>query len=214
MIILSKNSGVNRDHSHLGNFTNYNDLIAEYPTGNLGDIAHVDTAQGLKWLSPIIGNYYPKGMYRWNGSAWESDVRNITDGLGELTSETIFNSSVVIGVDAVLTPTQLTANVNNYDPPGWRDGDGSIQRRILRLSSDGGTKRITGLRPSSTAMMNIITIVNVGTSGTVQPRNNNSNSTPEYRFLLGGNNSIEADEAATYYYDTTDLRWRAMNDWK
>ena len=47
-----------------------------------GDLAYVENAEGTKWLPGTLGgSYYPKGIYIYNGAAWESDRNAIVEQL-------------------------------------------------------------------------------------------------------------------------------------
>jgi hypothetical protein len=55
---------------------NYNALIAAYPppnTTHLGQFVFVENAQGTWWIpGPILGTYYPAGLYYCNGVDWKT----------------------------------------------------------------------------------------------------------------------------------------------
>ena len=54
---------------------NYNALIAAYPPPNsahLGQYVFCENSQGTSWLpGPILGTYYPAGVYYCNGVDWK-----------------------------------------------------------------------------------------------------------------------------------------------
>jgi len=55
---------------------NYNALIAAYPppnTTHLGQFVFVENAQGTWWIpGPVLGTYYPAGLYYCNGTTWKT----------------------------------------------------------------------------------------------------------------------------------------------
>ena len=55
---------------------NYNALIAAYPppnTTHLGQFVFVENAQGTWWIpGPVLGTYYPAGLYYCNGTDWKT----------------------------------------------------------------------------------------------------------------------------------------------
>jgi len=59
------------------NATDYSDLLTK--TGMISaDLAYVFASQGTQWLPGTIGgNYYPQGIYVYDGSSWTSDRNNI-----------------------------------------------------------------------------------------------------------------------------------------
>lgn len=69
----------------------FDDLNAQYPTGpdGVGVLAYVSNPQGTAWLpGGLGGDYYGKGLYEWNGSAWveannliEEELANILTAL-------------------------------------------------------------------------------------------------------------------------------------
>lgn len=60
---------------------NYNDLSAISGTA-IGQLSYVVNSQGTAWLPGTIGgNYYPAGIYIWNGSTWVSDRNAIAEQL-------------------------------------------------------------------------------------------------------------------------------------
>lgn len=102
------------------------------------------------------------------------------------------------------TPSQLTANVNNYDP-----ASGAGHYRTYRLSSN-ASRTITGMvsAPDGTE----VRFINVGTNNIVLAHQSAS-STAANRFLNAGavDITLAADEAAGAVYDATTQRWRV---WK
>jgi hypothetical protein len=54
----------------------YNALIAAYPppnTTHLGQFVFVENAQGTWWIpGPVLGTYYPAGLYYCNGATWKT----------------------------------------------------------------------------------------------------------------------------------------------
>jgi hypothetical protein len=70
--------------AHLGTFTNYTDLVTQYPTASVGDLAYVSNSQGTWWLPGTMGGtFYSKGDYQWNGTFWDSSVDEIAAQLEE-----------------------------------------------------------------------------------------------------------------------------------
>ena len=124
-------------------------------------------------------------------------------------------NSFIYQDDSVLTPPTLTADVDDYNPAGFQEGgDGDVLVSILRVSSNGGTDDIRGLKAPNPAKRVVVIFQNVGTSGTVQLTNNAGTSQPANRFMNNANVNIAPNEGAAVVYDTTDLRWRQLSDYK
>jgi hypothetical protein len=99
---------------------NYNALIAAYPppnTTHLGQFVFVENAQGTWWIpGPVLGTYYPAGLYYCNGTDWktadvpyqatqvEVDAGTVTD---KFVSPETFNNSTQL---ASKVPTTRTIN--------------------------------------------------------------------------------------------------------
>lgn len=104
-------------------------------------------------------------------------------------------------IDGALTPSQITANQNNYDPPGLASAT------TLRLSTD-ASREITGL--SGTARGRIITIRNVGSFNIVL-KDESASSTAANRFSLYADVTLEPDQVVFMQYDQTSARWFAIS---
>jgi len=127
----------------------------------------------------------------------------------------VYEGARSFGDNTVLTPPALTGITDDYDPAGWRDGDGEVVISVLPLQTDGlANRQVRGIVPSSTATRNIVLIINVGTANNVVMANNNASSAAENRFLLNGNQALAPNESASFYYCTTAQRWRPMSDYK
>jgi hypothetical protein len=97
-----------------------------------------------------------------------------------------------------LTPAQITADQNNYNPTGL------AAAYVLRLSSD-ATRTITGLAGGADGRELIL--VNVGSQNIVLA-DEHASSTAANRFALDTSLTLGADTAARLLYDSTSTRWR------
>jgi len=80
VINLSNPQGSSQPFSYTAD--NYTALIGLAPTANLNDLAYVRNAQGTQWLPGSLGgNYYPSGIYLYNGTNWVSDRNAIVNRL-------------------------------------------------------------------------------------------------------------------------------------
>lgn len=100
-----------------------------------------------------------------------------------------------------ISPAQITANQNDYNPTGLTAAS------VLRLSSD-ASRNITGLVTALLTSRTML-ITNVGTQDIVLV-NQSASSTADYRFEIGANITIGANEGVILLYDTTSRRWRCV----
>jgi hypothetical protein len=98
-----------------------------------------------------------------------------------------------------LSPTQLAANTDNYNPTGLENA------KVLRLSTD-ASRDLTGIAGGFAGRE--LVIFNVGAQDLVLK--NNATSTEANRFLLGADVTLGANESAHIFYDATSARWRAV----
>jgi hypothetical protein len=101
------------------------------------------------------------------------------------------------------TPTQLTANQNNYS--GLTD-----LKVVHRLSSD-AARSITGIVPGTAADGLSKTLINIG-SFNITLANESTSSTAANRFTCstGADIVLAPNEAAEIFYDSTSTRWRVF----
>mgnify|MGYP001558419133 CR=1 FL=1 len=102
---------------------------------------------------------------------------------------------------AVLTPSQITSNQNDYNPPGLQGVT------VLRISSD-AERQITGLIAGSSAGR-LFYLHNIG-SNTLVLKDENGSSSAGNRFALSGDVTLAADDSVALQYDAVSSRWRAL----
>lgn len=100
-----------------------------------------------------------------------------------------------------ITPAQLTASVNDWDPAGLETAS------TLRISSSVAIN-ITGLARGSDGR--VIMLHNVGSS-VITLKDESTSSTAEHRFALAQDAIMTADAVVILQYDSTSLRWRAIS---
>lgn len=100
----------------------------------------------------------------------------------------------------VLSPAQITADQNNYNPG---------TAGLWRLSSD-ATRTITGILAGSSGQL--LTLVNVG-SNPIILANLNGGSLAANQILTGtgADLTFTADQAINLEYDTTTSKWRILS---
>lgn len=101
---------------------------------------------------------------------------------------------------AVISPSQLTGNVNDYAPTSH------ATTGTMRLSSD-ASRDITGLQGGSAGR--ILALVNVG-SFPIVLKSESGSSTAAYRFALPYDLTIPAGYGVLLQYDGTSSRWRLI----
>lgn len=99
-----------------------------------------------------------------------------------------------------ITPAQITADQNNYNPTGLSSAT------VLRLNSD-AARNITGL--SGGADGRLLIVYNVGSFNIVL-KDESSSSTAANRFALQTDITIAPDVGVILQYDSTSSRWRAQ----
>lgn len=106
------------------------------------------------------------------------------------------------GSTAVITPTQLTSNTDNWNPTGLSTA------RILRVSSD-ASRNLTGIVAQTGGT--VLSLVNVGSQNVVLKHE--VTSTAANRFNLPGavDLTLGTLEAVEIYYDSTASRWLCLS---
>lgn len=105
-------------------------------------------------------------------------------------------------LSGVISPSQITANQNNYAPTGIATAN------IIRVDSDGGYN-ITGLSASQTEGR-VILIENDGTNPLFLT-DEDANSTAANRFAIGYDLTVSPDQVIALIYDGTASRWRIVS---
>lgn len=100
---------------------------------------------------------------------------------------------------AVISPSQITANQNDYNPTGLQYAN------VLRLTTD-ASRNITGLQKGYFGRK--LMVMNVGSNDIVLTDDDGATSTAANRFEFGGNILVAPSEAVELWYDTTSSRWR------
>ena len=109
---------------------------------------------------------------------------------------TIAESFVLSGI---LSPAQITADQNDYDPTGLANA------AVLRLSTD-ASRNLTGLAGGATGR--VIVIENIGSNALVL-KDDSSSSIAANRIALSADLTLRGDQSVILQYDGTSARWRA-----
>jgi len=129
---------------------------------------------------------------------------SILIAIGKLQAQITQNNTILI-LNSVVTPTPLAVNTNNWTITGL------ATKNVIYASTTGGDVDVTGI--DSTGIVNGQTFFfyNVGGSGDIKLKNNNTGSTAANRIILNGNTTIKKGMGVTFSYDTTAQRWRVIN---
>lgn len=103
-----------------------------------------------------------------------------------------------LGLDSALSPAQITANQNNYNPTNFSTTS------FLRINSD-AARDITGLNAGNAGRL--LVLVNVG-SFTITLKHESASSSAANRFTLGSDYALLSGTSVILIYDSTTARWR------
>lgn len=121
-----------------------------------------------------------------------------TDGSGAVTWET----PAAGGSPSVISPSQITADQNNYNPTGWAGAT------LVRLSGDSGFRAITGFAAGTSG--EVKTLTNVG-SYCIYLAPEHSSSTAANRISFQEEVILWPGASCQILYDGTSSRWRPMS---
>ena len=103
-----------------------------------------------------------------------------------------------ISFTGVITPTQLSANTNDWAPTGFSTCS------VIRASTD-ASRNVTGLAGGTDGRL--IWLFNVGTNSLVL-KTDDASSTAANRLVLGSDRTLAAGDGISLWYDGTSSRWR------
>ena len=145
----------------------------------------------------------PFGVRGVTSAAWNNVIinDNVWDTTKTLAAQYLETGTNYIQGEVVASPTQLTADVNNYAPSN---------ASTWRLSSD-ASRNITGLLSTYIMVGRILTIINVG-SNNIVIQNLNTGSTSTNRIITGtgADITLTANKSSQLIYDFTTLNWRVI----
>lgn len=172
------------------------------------DDSLVNVRIGDDWRNTVTQKVYECTDNTVGAAKWFNTTEQV-DG-----SRTVYNGTIAFNADALLSPPALVANVDNYDPLGWRNVDGNVVKSVLRMLTDGVNRRVSGLVAPVNLDGSIVTITNIGVAGSVVLRNNDPLSLATNRFILNNNTVLAPNETTTVWYDVISQRWRLYGDYK
>lgn len=158
-------------------------------------VTYVGTSGTISNGNAVAVNVSLKGDKGDTGAAGVTGATGATGAAGSATSNSTFL------LTGIISPTQITANQNDYSPTGLSTSS------TLRLSSD-ASRNITGLAGGADGR--IMIVHNVGAQNIVL-KDESASSTAANRFALTGDVTLGADAVAVLQYDATSSRWRAVS---
>lgn len=186
------------------NIEQYADL-ASFPATGESNIIYIaeDTDTAYYWDSLAYASI--------SGAAASGDMTKIiydTTGV----SADCFDKANEIGLEqitgGIITPAQLTGNIDNYNPTGFSTCN------LIRQEIDSNNREITGFLAPAVGVNRIIKINNISSAGRdLKFTNNDAASLAENRFLLrdNGDRTIRPNETGEFYYDHVQSRWISLN---
>lgn len=109
--------------------------------------------------------------------------------------------------ESVLSPAQITANQNDYNPTGLNNGGAPNGASILRLNSD-ATRNLTSIVGGVSGRLLIQ--ANTGTSNIVLKDDDGSTGTAANRIGSSGDIIVLPEQSVLSWYDGTSNRWRVV----
>lgn len=131
---------------------------------------------------------------------------NITDGTNSVTVADLM-STTDDELTHVITPPELTATANNYEPTGWATS------HMIRQAIDTNNRSISGLKAPSPPSAIIKRIHNLSQSDDMKFLHDDGGSDPENRIYLrdGNDKTIKPNETAEFWYDVIDEKYKPLN---
>jgi hypothetical protein len=123
------------------------------------------------------------------------------DLAGSYPGPTVKQASQAFALTGVLSPAQITASQNNYNPTNLGVST------VLRLSTD-ATRSLTGLAGSAIPWR-ILLLENVGAHDLVLVAESSSSASAN-RFALDQDLTLGPNQSVLLQYDGTSSRWRAV----
>ena len=183
-------------------------------TGDVADITAASDGQALRRSGTTIGfgaidlsnssavtvpGSDSQILYRWSSAVASSSNLTFDPTGPSLSLLGDLRVSRLIKAYGTITPTQITADQNNYAPTS---GDTST---FWRISSD-AARNITGISAGTLPDGRLLLLYNVG-SFAITLKDASTSSTAANRFELNGDFVLGAGAATLLYYDATATRW-------
>lgn len=109
--------------------------------------------------------------------------------------------------ESVLSPAQITANQDDYNPTGLNNGGAPNGASIVRLSTD-ASRNITSIVGG--VQGRLLVLVNVGSQNIVIKDDDGATGTAANRIQLNADITLLPEDSMMLWYDGTSSRWRSM----
>jgi hypothetical protein len=152
-----------------------------------------------KWSNLHLGDGAAINWNNGDGTLTHAANALTLDGV-DLTVNNDLNVGSAFRLTGDITPSQITANQNDYNPTGLSTAS------TLRLSTD-AAREITGLAGGSDGR---IIIIHNGGSNDLTLKDESASSSAANRFALSEDLILAADKSAILQYDSTSSRWRLL----
>lgn len=188
-VTYAKIQNVVNDDRFLGRISGANGNVEEISPTDATALLDIFTAT-LKGIVPLSGGG-SSNFLRADGTWAAPPAGGTVDTLPE-----------DINLSGMITPSQITANQNDYNPTSWNVS------WCMRLSSD-ASRDITGLTKTTTGRLALL--INEGTQNIVLKNDNASSSaTNRFKFGYGQDVVLRPEKCILLWHDATDDRWRMI----
>ena len=108
-------------------------------------------------------------------------------------------------LNSLLVPATITANQHDYTPSGISNAN------VVKLTTDGTVRTITGLYPGADG--DVVVLTNVNSATAITFAHDSASSTAGYKFLLPNNSNYTLNPRASLvlWYDTVSNYWRVLS---
>jgi hypothetical protein len=107
-------SGGSGGTAYIGVFTNYTDLITQYPTAPILSLAYVQNSQGTPWLpGSLLGTFYSKGTYLFDGVNWVDGLDEVSEELDNLVKSIFYNNDGILSSNRMVNGNSKNLTFNN-----------------------------------------------------------------------------------------------------
>lgn len=170
---------------------------------SFSDITTLNASTSQHGLLKKLDNdptHFMDGQGNWSAPTTTPGGSAGGDLAGSYPNPTVAKSSTAFALTADISPSQITANQDNYNPTGLSTSS------VVRVYSD-AARNITGLVAQGDGDIKIVH--NIG-SFTITLKDESGSSTAANHFAFAADITLAADESCILQYDSTSARWRCL----